>query len=77
MFRDTRIDCLVLNVSDGGAGLVTERDIAVPPSFHLEIDGERVRRRCRVVWRDDRQIGVSYDFDSSVSDRGRDDRFER
>jgi hypothetical protein len=60
-FGDTRMGCLVLNISDGGAGLVIENDAAIPFSFELEIIGERVRRRCVMVWRNERQIGVSFD----------------
>jgi hypothetical protein len=60
-FQDTRVECFVLNISTGGAGLVAERDIPLPFSFDLEIDEERVSRRCFIVWRNDSQIGVSFD----------------
>jgi PilZ domain len=62
-FQDTRIGCFVLNISAGGAGLVVESDAAIPFSFDLEIGDERIRRRCLVVWRNDRQIGVAFDLD--------------
>ena len=61
-FQDTRIGCFVLNISAGGAGLVVESDAAIPFSFDLEIGDERIRRRCLVVWRNDRQIGVGIRF---------------
>jgi hypothetical protein len=61
-FHDISIGCFVLNISNGGAGLVVESDTAIPYQFELEIDGERVRRRCVVIWRNDRQLGVSFDF---------------
>jgi PilZ domain len=60
-FQDTHVECFVLNISTGGAGLVVERDIPLPCSFDLEIDEERVRRRCFIVWRNESQIGVSFD----------------
>ncbi len=60
-FQEMNIGCFVVNISTGGAGLVIEGDVHIPFSFDLEIDGERVRRRCLVVWRNDRRIGVSFD----------------
>jgi hypothetical protein len=62
-FQDTRIGCFVLNISTGGAGLVLENDAALPFSFDLEIGDDRIRRRCLVVWRNDRQVGVAFDLD--------------
>jgi hypothetical protein len=61
-FQDTRIECFVLNISTGGAGLVLESDAALPFSFDLEIGDENLQRRCIVVWRNDRQVGVAFDF---------------
>jgi PilZ domain len=66
-FHDTRIGCFVLTISTGGAGLVLESDAALPFSFDLEIGDERIRRRCVVVWRNDRQIGVAFDIDPASS----------
>jgi hypothetical protein len=62
-FQDTAIRCFVLNISTGGAGLVLDSEIPIPFSFDLEIDEERVRRRCLVAWRNDCHIGVSFDLD--------------
>ena len=69
-FQDTCVECFVLNISAGGAGLVVEKDIALPFSFDLEIDEERVRRRCFVVWRTDIQIGVSFDAERHPQAQG-------
>ena len=65
-FHGTTIGCFVLNISTGGAGLVVESDVAIPFLFDLEIDGEQIRRRCTTVWRNDLQIGVTFDFDRSA-----------
>jgi hypothetical protein len=62
-FRDTNIGCFVLNISTDGAGLVLDSDVPIPFSFDLEIDGEHIRRRCLVVWRNDCLLGVSFDLD--------------
>jgi hypothetical protein len=62
-FQEANVGCFVLYISTGGAGLVLDRDVPIPFSFELEIDGERVRRRCLVVWRNDCHLGVSFDLD--------------
>ena len=62
-FRDTGIGCLVLNISTGGAGLAVESDVAIPFAFDLEIENEPIRRRCVVVWRLERRLGVTFEFD--------------
>lgn len=62
-FQGTSIGCFVLNISVGGAGLIVESDVAIPFLFDLEIDEGRIHRRCVLVWRNDRQIGVSFEFD--------------
>lgn len=62
-FRDISLGCVVLNLSAGGAGLVVDGDAALPFAFDLIIDGEPFRRRCLVVWRIDRRVGVTFDLD--------------
>ena len=62
-FRDTSIGCLVLNISTGGAGLALESDAALPYAFDLEIESEAMRRRCTMVWRLERRLGVTFEFD--------------
>jgi len=62
-FKSNKLGCLVLNISSGGAGLVIESDVPLPFVFDLAIDGAPGRRRCLVVWRIERRVGVSFDFD--------------
>src|SRR5262245_29552401 len=56
-----RLECTVLDVSDGGARLVGPLPARLPNEFWLAFsrDGTR-RRRCRVAWRSNGQIGVTY-----------------
>lgn len=61
--RDTAIECLVLNISTGGAGLAVDSDVAIPFAFDLEIESEPIRRRCVVVWRLEQRLGVTFEFD--------------
>lgn len=59
-FQGEHVGCIVLNISTGGAGLVLEDDDALPAGFDLELNGENIRRRCLLVWRNDRHLGVLF-----------------
>lgn len=72
-FGEQRLDCVVLNLSAQGASLSLNADATIPFAFDLTIDGERRHRRCRVVWRMERQLGISFDTDQR-EDRPHDDR---
>jgi hypothetical protein len=53
-------DCLVPDISEGGARLYAE-GIVVPDQFVQLLTGSRtVRRECRVVWRLGNEIGVEF-----------------
>jgi len=60
-FDGSGIDCLVRNMSDGGANLEVESQIGIPSSFDLVIDVEHRIHHCHVVWRKARRIGVAFD----------------
>jgi hypothetical protein len=62
-FRNTSVGCLVLNLSTGGAGIAVESDVAIPLAFELEIESEPIRRHCILVWRLQRRLGVTFEFD--------------
>jgi PilZ domain len=57
--HDAVIDCVVLNLSDGGACLKVETPIGIPDTFELMLDHAPVRN-CRVAWRKATQIGVQF-----------------
>jgi hypothetical protein len=61
VFKDHQalIDCVVLNLSDGGACLKVETPIGIPDTFELMLDHAPVRN-CRVAWRKATQIGVQF-----------------
>ena len=73
-FGEQAFDCVILNLSDRGASLSLETDATIPFVFDLMIDGERRHRRCRVVWRVERQLGISFDADQR-GDTNYDDRY--
>ena len=53
------IDCVVRNLSDGGACLNVDSSIGIPDSFDLLLDHASVGN-CRVTWRKATQIGVKF-----------------
>jgi len=53
-------DCLVRNVSSGGAMLEMETLLGVPRSFQVIIDQGTTGRPCRVIWRTDKRMGVAF-----------------
>lgn len=60
-FDGSGIDCLVRNMSVGGANLEVESQIGIPSSFDLVINVEHSNHHCNVVWRKARRIGVAFD----------------
>jgi hypothetical protein len=60
-FDGSGIDCLVRNMSVGGANLEVESQIGIPSSFELVINVEHSNHHCHVVWRKARRIGVAFD----------------
>jgi hypothetical protein len=61
-FKDhgAAIDCVVRNLSDGGARLKVESPIGISETFDLVFEDDQSVRSCRVVWRKDTQIGVKF-----------------
>jgi hypothetical protein len=54
------LDCVVRNVSGGGACLALPTFRSVPDNFQLLLHTDRSVQQCRVVWRRDAQLGVSF-----------------
>lgn len=57
-FGGGAISCTVRNISDNGASLEVVSPIGIPDSIVLELEGDR--RRCRVIWRKEKRIGVRF-----------------
>ena len=54
--------CVVADISDTGGRLDVENADAVPETFTLWLASNgSTRRKCRVVWRQKRQVGVAFD----------------
>jgi len=56
--RSPVIDCNVVDYSVGGACLEVNGQVALPPRFELLFGG--AKKRCRVVWKAGRRLGVSF-----------------
>ena len=56
-----QVDCVIRNISSGGACLVfARRTTPFPADFTLNFDGDFPRRACRLVWRSGFRIGVQF-----------------
>ena len=54
-------DCLLRDISIGGARLQVEVKIDIPRMFSLQVPrGGRVQRYCAMVWRSDAEMGVKF-----------------
>ena len=52
------IDCRVIDYSPGGACIEISGQLKLPDRFELLFG--RTRKRCRVVWRAGRRLGVAF-----------------
>jgi hypothetical protein len=55
------IDCTVRNLSDTGAALSVESPVGIPSEFNLVVVSDQISRMCRVVWRKENRIGITFD----------------
>jgi len=60
-FDGAGISCTVRNLSDTGASLEVVSLLGIPTEFNLIIESDHIARRCRVVWRKERRIGVTFE----------------
>jgi hypothetical protein len=60
-FGVTGVDCIVRNMSNGGAALDIANAAMVPPTFKLAITADDFNARCRVVWNNGQRVGIAFD----------------
>jgi len=59
---DQRCECVITNISDRGAHINVADSEVLPDSFVLLLaENGATRRRCRVIWRKPREIGIKFD----------------
>ena len=61
----TVIDCLIMEMSDGGARIETNAPIDVPEVFVLRTN-DNIERRARQRWAIGDQIGIEFLFDAGI-----------
>lgn len=62
--------CVLSDVSETGGRIDIDESRAIPDQFMLLLASNgSARRKCRVMWRKPRQIGVSFDRGLSLSKR--------
>ncbi|WP_375462714.1 PilZ domain-containing protein [uncultured Methylobacterium sp.] len=59
--RADALECLIWDVSETGAQVEVAADAVVPDRFTLRITAYEPPRRCRVVRRDGRRLGVHFE----------------
>ena len=60
-FGGAGISCTVRNLSDTGAALDVTSPVGIPQEFVLVVEADNSSRPCRVVWRKERRIGVTFE----------------
>jgi hypothetical protein len=58
--RSPVIFCTVENITSGGACLKLASTFGLPETFDLTFEHGRTRRLCRVVWRTNNKLGVTF-----------------
>ncbi|MBR1284847.1 PilZ domain-containing protein [Bradyrhizobium sp. AUGA SZCCT0177] len=56
-----KIGCVIRDISATGAAIEISDLVRVPREFTLIIPEDRLKLRCRVVWRKEYRIGVAFD----------------
>jgi PilZ domain-containing protein len=59
-FGGAGISCTIRNLSDTGAALEVTSPIGIPQEFILLVEADHSSRQCRVVWRKEHRIGVTF-----------------
>ena len=54
------IDCILLDISLGGARLHVHHTSEMPNQFQLHIEADAFTRQCEVVWRQANELGVKF-----------------
>jgi hypothetical protein len=55
------VDCIVLDVSEGGANVIAVNGADLPDAFELQLDAHRSMGKAQVAWRSGVAVGVRLD----------------
>jgi len=59
-FGRSTFECVIRNLSDGGARVRCDQHVALPDVFDLVIEKSMERRSARAVWRSENDIGLAF-----------------
>ncbi len=59
-YRGGRLTCAIRNLSKHGARLEVQRPATLPRRFVLVIEMEHTKRRCEVIWQNNKSFGVQF-----------------
>ena len=62
-FGQSAIDCVIRDLSATGARIKINSPLWYPDAFTLVLTADGTARKCRVVWRGDREIGLAFEDD--------------
>jgi hypothetical protein len=62
------MDCMIRDLSEDGARIVLSDTVALPEVIELDIPQRELRRRARVVWRRNGEIGLCFSFADRTPD---------
>lgn len=62
VFNDRRsvIDCMIRDRSQHGAKLQVVTSVGIPDQFDLVVEADHSTHACRVVWRNQKNVGVEF-----------------
>ncbi len=55
------VDCMVRNLSSGGARIDIPYQVGLPASFTLVIESDQFMRDCHAVWSNEQRVGLAFD----------------
>lgn len=58
--HQSAIDCIVRNLSPNGACLTLSSTLGIPDRFDVLFDADKSIRACRLVWYNERELGVEF-----------------
>ena len=61
------LDCIVRNISDGGAMIVVSDAVVLPALFELEIAQRQRSYNAHVRWRSGTRVGVSFELQEAAN----------
>ena len=59
--RQVTLDCVVRNISEGGALIVVSDAVILPADFELEIARRQCSYQAHIRWRSGTRVGVSFE----------------